>query len=640
MRESRGGESVKKQSEEILRQFQCDYNRMLEENYAQTLAEDSQVRLFFINENEAFTDGRNIVVDPASDELFDDDIALSQTTKYMRLPTRVLSDKWNALRIITRAQTIHECLHILYSDFPPRATNDMICDTKIKRKTMAMIENIIEDAYIEAVGCSVYDNIEFYLRFGRVSRLFLTRSSKGTAQRTLESTSINTAENPELTQKIETLRMYLDYMATFLLYPFVKLNSPPFEIAEYTEQTKQLFLDGSFADSPDKRYEYARQIYNIILPLIPDTDCDLDDERLKKYIGGTKTHSPDASTIGTSEHKGRTQTVTVRLFTDKDGNIRKPDARMIELLMAALEKFAKEKDDALGIILYSGFTHIATGGDFDCSVIHKNIKINEKHPKINLDLRKAYQNIYNKYRININSYNGRFAQLLGSSRSFREEKCLFGSGITSKRLGDPQKRYWYKNTEGIDVADISVLLLIDGSGSMFGKRRNSAVNSAVILHEVLKKQGIPHAVVEHRASFDYPEIDVNVMVGFNAREEEKYNLMQIKADGDNRDGLALFWAEKYINQNTDTKTKVIIVLSDGVPVHVYDSYYPPVSIKDTANAVQKIIKRGTRIIAVSLDDEGSYKCYEIIKEIYPQLIACNDLTKLTGQLLGVIAKLL
>ena len=29
-----------------------------------------------------------------------------------------------------------------------------------------------------------------------------------------------------------------------------------------------------------------------------------------------------------------------------------------------------------------------------------------------------------------------------------------------------------------------------------------------------------------------------------------------------------------------------------------------------------------------------------LKEIYPNLIACNDLNRLTGQLLGLIAKLL
>ena len=42
---------MKKEAKEVLKQFQCEYIRILEETFAQTLAENEQVRLFFINEN-------------------------------------------------------------------------------------------------------------------------------------------------------------------------------------------------------------------------------------------------------------------------------------------------------------------------------------------------------------------------------------------------------------------------------------------------------------------------------------------------------------------------------------------------------------------------------------------------------------
>ena len=114
--------------------------------------------------------------------------------------------------------------------------------------------------------------------------------------------------------------------------------------------------------------------------------------------------------------------------------------------------------------------------------------------------------------------------------------------------------------------------------------------------------------------------------------------MQLKAEGDNRDSLALYWAERYINTKTYCENKLIIVLSDGEPCHDYDDYTPPVSVKDTANAAKKIMNRGTNIIAVSLDDEEDFSTYEDLKEIYPNLIGCNDLKRLTGQLLQVISK--
>lgn len=176
---------------------------------------------------------------------------------------------------------------------------------------------------------------------------------------------------------------------------------------------------------------------------------------------------------------------------------------------------------------------------------------------------------------------------------------------------------------------------------MDGDRRESAMASSVILHEVLKKQGIAHSIVEHRAIYGEPEVRHNILVSFNSRDEEKYNILSLEAEEGTREGLSLYWAERYIAKNTSAEKRLIIVLSDGVPAHDagYETceYYPPVSIKDTANAAVKIIKRGTDIIAVALadDDDG---CYGQLSEIYPSVVACTDLKRLTGQLLGVVTK--
>jgi hypothetical protein len=633
---------------ELLKKFQCDYNRNAEETFAQTLSENERVRLFFINENQAFTDGRNIVVDPAADMLFADRQALEETGKFLGWPAVVLVDPWNALRIITRTQTIHECLHILYTDFPGRHCSDPVCDTHNKKLVMGLISNIIEDAYIEAVGCSYFDNMEFYLKFGRVSRLFANHPSAGTVERTFGKIANAQRASAEEAAKgdsgtirtgSERLMDYLDYMVTFLLYPMVKQRQPKADIADYVEESKQWFLDGSVAASPKQRYAYASKIFALIAHLIPADEEKLQTAPLHAMLGGTKTHSADCSTIGEEPHEGKSQAVTIRLFTDLDGKQRE-DVPQIDALMCALQAFAKDKEAALTILEYSGSFASLKGGEYDCSVIHKDITIHENHPKINLNLRKAYQNIYHRYKVNIRSYSSRFTNILKAQVTVREEKHIYGNGITSTRLGDLKKRYWYRNVQGEDVPDLAIMLLIDGSGSMRGERKQAAMHSAVILHEVLKKQGIAHAIVEHRARFEKPEMDVNILVRFNGNAEEKLNLMQIDAYGDNRDGLALFWAERYMAKNSTNDDRLIIVLSDGVPAHDADDYYPPVSIKDTANAVKKITRRGTDMIGISLDQPGTFDTYEQLSQIYPNLVACNDLNRLTGQLLGIIAKLL
>ena len=620
-------------SEKILRQFQSDFNRSIEENFAQVLTENEQVRLFFINENQAFTDGRNIVVDPAFGEIFADKNALMKAEDFMQIGRKISPDPWYALRIITRGQNIHECLHIIYSDFPNGVKTDPRATTKARAKALMRISNIIEDAFIEAAGCSIYDNLELYLQFDRVASLFSVAPIEGTINRTFRE---------EISKSSEPLPFidYMSYMGVFMLYPMIKQSEPPTEIAEYVELTKQLFLDGGVCGNPKARYEYTQRVFDIIEPLIPESEAEMDDEILDKLLPGMKTHSGDDQTIGNFQSEGTTVYVTRRLFTDLDGNDL-PKRDFGEQINVIIYKYRNEKEAALKIVLAQSVTVTWSGTQFDCANIHKNINLIETKPKPNLNLRRSYQNIYNKYQMTISSYNSRFTQLLKARIPVREEKKLFGSGITSKRLADTKKRYWYRNAQDFGIPDMAILLLIDGSGSMGGERREGAIVSCVILHEVLKKQEIKHAIVEHRAIYDVPTVRHNILVDFTAGDEEKFNILSLKAAQGTREGLSLFWAERYIAAKTFNEEKLIVVLSDGVPAHGINGdgcYLPPVSIKDTANAAAKIIKRGTDIIAVALDDNAQTDCYNALKTIYPSVVACTDLKHLTGQLLSIVSK--
>jgi len=624
---------MNKQDKKTLRLFQCDFNLSIEENFAQMLTENEGVRLFFINEDKAFTDGRIIVVDPAMWEMFVDRKALVKTEDYLQIKHSFSSDPWLALRMITRGQNIHECLHILYSDLPPPIKTDERASTKVRAKVLALISNIIEDAFIEAVGCSVYDNLELFLKFLRLADLFSYVPAKKKAGKEFEEEDDETAEPLPINE-------YLSYMTTFLLFPMAGVPEPPAAVAEYIERTKQLFLDGSACGEPKARYGYSQQIFDIIEPIIPENEADIDIELFERMLPGMKTHSGDAQTIGTFSSEGRTANVHRRLFTGLDmGPLPKQDhggqAGVI------VTEYKEDKKMALKIVLARTVTTTWTGAQFDCANLHKDIKIIETKPAPNLNLRKAYQNIYNRYRININSYNSRFAQLLRARVLVREDKKLFGGGIASNRLADVKKRYWYRNAVDYGIPDISILFLIDGSGSMTGKRREGAMVSSVILHEVLKKQEIAHAIVEHRAVYGESTVSHNILVDFMATDEEKLNILALQADGGTREGLSLFWAERYINSKTTNEIKLIIVLSDGEPAHTMEGderYQPPVSIKDTANAAKKIIRRGTLIVAVALDDDTQGGCYETLKMIYPSVVSCTDLKQLTGQLLSIISK--
>ena len=658
----------------ILDKFQTERNRLAEEAFARGFAESDDVRLFFINEDKAYTDGKNIVVDPAFHDIYKDTECLDQTEKVLQWPGLVSASPWNALKMVCRGLTLHECLHILYTNFPGNEFKDPDFfereghSHKNELKTISNISNIIEDAYIEAVGASVYDNIEIYLMFNRVAPAFSKKDVESTAESKFkidkpleleefeppEDNEENLSEEQkrlleeyvhflEIQKKVQNLIDYLNYMAGFLLFPMFEHDEPAAEIAEYVDKTKQLYLDGSIQDNPDERYKYSKQIFEIIKPLIPEDDeADLGESLLPGSVAGQGTHAGFKNSIGGRERKGRTQAVSTRLFAKLDGSKKDNPNTGVPDLITAVKGFEKDEKNADDITSYKGYKVEHSGNSVGASAVHKNIKIIENHPQINLNLRKAYQNIYNQYHLNINSYNSRFLQLLRAQVPVRENKYRFGAGIDSKMMGDMKKRIWFRNTRGNEIPDMSVLLLIDGSGSMAGERRNSAMISSVILHEVLKKQGIQHAIVEHRAHYGEPEIDVNILVDFNAKEEEKLNIMQLDAENNTRDGLALYWAEKYINQKTFCDNKIIIVLSDGQPCHDYDGYFGPVANKDTENAAKKIINRGTDIIAVALDndcdDDDISSTYNDLKEIYPHLVQCKDLKRLTGQILNIISR--
>ncbi|WP_432646938.1 hypothetical protein [Mitsuokella sp.] len=653
------------QEADVLKKFQCDTVRLTEESFCRIFAEKEEIRLFFINENEAFTDGRNIVVDPAIWHLYRDEQALQKIEEYLHWPPVVLRDTWNVLQIVTRFQTLHECLHLLYSKFPPDGAVNKRYQTRCEKKIAALIGNIIEDAYIEAVGASVYDRIGPYLRFGRIANIFARDDKNGTIEKTLMNTMMpmpkdkgkgNEIISPEQQRKrqeerrrLEKLRMVLNEGLRLLLYPMLPKDEMSEDVQVYTKKLEPLWLDGSKAASPDERDSYTARIFDIIWPLIPDERSEILLTGWLKLLDGSRTHNGQAKSIGSRRSHGKAQAVTTRLFANLDGTPKvSGENHDVTVIMRDLPDFVRQKRAVLDFSSYHGKVLIYSGQKLHAGPRHDKVEIKENHPAPEPAMRRAYQDIYKKYAVTIRTYANRFQQLLQGRVEEREERRLFGSGITSRYLSDPKKRYWYRLQEGQGMPNLSVLLLIDGSGSMDGPRRDAARASAVILHEVLKTQRIPHAIVEHRASFEELEMDVNVLVDFKEHHNESLNLMRLQAEGDNRDGLALLWSERYLRQHGGTGDSLMIVISDGVPCHEMDGYVPMDSIDDTAKIVRHITRHGTRIIAIALDDvktidvyfDHDFSCYNALKLMYPDLIQCTDLSRLPGQILGILVRLI
>jgi hypothetical protein len=660
------------EQKEILKEFQSEQIRLTEEQFAQILTEKSDVRLFFINENKCFTDGRNITIDPAFRELFVDQKALLNAEKHLNINNKISSDIWLALQMETRASNIHESLHIIYSNFNNKIHTNTRAVSEIRRLVLYDIRNIIEDAFIEAAGCSLYDNLEHYLLWSRIAHFYHTSDKPDTLEQRFEQAGINidtkeaykkmeednedennnkdekeTLSNDDNT-KFAKLIVYLNYMGCLVLYPFYEIDEPPKPIVEYVEKTKPLFSKAIFCGNANERDDYVFKIFDIIEPLIPDDkNLNLPDS-VKDLLDDLRNGANINTSINNKPSNGKTVEVSRNLFKYKNNKPISSDPSK-EKLENDIESFLSEKEKLNAMPKNEKSTTIYDNTNFDCSNLHKNIKLEVIKPKINKNLKRAYQNMAAKYQLQINSYSYNINQYLKADIEDIEEKKLFGSGISSKNLNDTKKRYWHRKQIHQGIPNIGFLFLIDGSGSMDGELMDNVMASMVIIHEVFKKTNIQHSIVEHRAIYGEPRLIHNILVDFQYKKEEAYNILGMEAEEGTREGFSLYWAEKHLKKNCHAEYKVIIMISDGAPSHTCEEtidYVPPVSIKDTAEAVKKITRRGTPIIAIALEnpyndddeDEDESNCYEQLKMMYPDVISCDDIKNLTGQLLRVISK--
>ncbi len=271
------------------------------------------------------------------------------------------------------------------------------------------------------------------------------------------------------------------------------------------------------------------------------------------------------------------------------------------------------------------------------SQLHHNIRIeiNKKFPII-ANQEDIYERLYNRHRGIIQRFANMLKKLIQNQNDSWRTKQVIGAQLDTRRMADHKRRVWKRKNDRREVADLSIQLLIDGSGSMHGKVYE-VIQATIILYEVAKKLDIPISIIEERAIYGSPKVVHNVLVDYrNYRSQNtKYNLLHLTASGGTREGVSLKWASTYQNLQPN-KDKLLIVLADGNPEHSYagQSYTGRTSASDTRMVAEQIEKSGTSIVAISLGEN----CYPYLKQIYNNTILCDDLTKLPDQMLRILKR--
>ena len=591
--------------------------RISEEIYAQKLSGE-RVRVTFTAGNFSYTDGSVIIVNPFLDNIYLNTSALAETEHEMHLMPKFSTDRENALRLITRLQIIHESLHVRFSMLPPCTITDENAYSMKAINVLNLINEIIEDSYIENIGCTMGAVMEQYLRFYRL----LQKNVYGNKE--LDDIAEN--KNSLLWNK------YIEYMANYVLFP-MKEETPDDLIWDYVERTKNLFLEGATTANYRKRYEYTDRIFDEISELIremPKAVSGGGSASLDQFLGKSKTHTE--TELGNRGYKKPQDAITSKtLFENwKQRELPRDYVEMNHIYFDLYKDLDNSRNEVENVNM----------GTLKCSRLHNGITLSLVRTKDNRNNNDEYQEIYREYHSIIHNYRARFDELLHAKADDRIRKCYLGSGIDSKRIADVKKRYWYRKQIDTEVPELGIIFMVDCSYSMEGARIEAVKRAMVIMNEVLKGKGVDYAIFGHTAIHRQPQVVHNIVFDFNSGQIDKGNILSLEAKDGSREGVSLVWANDYLVRHTPGKNRLIVAISDGEPNHFVSSRFllePPESVMDAREVVRKIQKTKTHVVAVALEGGGK-PCYMQLKEIYDHVIECFELSRLPLQLLELVSK--
>lgn len=206
-----------------------------------------------------------------------------------------------------------------------------------------------------------------------------------------------------------------------------------------------------------------------------------------------------------------------------------------------------------------------------------------------------------------------------------------GKRIEARNLVRDDGKYFYKRNLPDTELDIAVAVLVDESGSMSSCDRITVARAtSIILYDFCKSLNIPISILGH-TSFG-GEVELYSYADFNSIDgNDKYRIMDMCSRGCNRDGMALrYTAEKLMKRNESVK--LLIIISDGQPS---DSGYGGRNAElDLRQIKEEYTRKGITLFAAAIGDDK-----ETIERIYKDgFLDISDLNKMPVNLIKLISR--
>lgn len=243
----------------------------------------------------------------------------------------------------------------------------------------------------------------------------------------------------------------------------------------------------------------------------------------------------------------------------------------------------------------------------------------------------SYQRVKRLYAPQIHSFSRRMKKIAleEESRSWEKRGSLHVGRLAE--TASTSVNIFQKKTQK-DRRNGKILIMLDVSGSMGGRKITAARNALVCITEGLTGAGIPVKVITFHN--DYTSGDTRVIhnhyINYKG-QANKASLMTITAGGDNFDGYSIRYGVRDLLKERAEHT-LMIIISDGQPAC---SYYKSIAsgIADTKAAVIEA-KRKTRVIGIGIDADLS-----VLRSFYKDtFVEMTDMSSLMTNLSRLIEK--